>query len=105
MAVIEFVIFTGLGIVLGAFIFNISNDREQKRILDDAFYKLLELQNGKISLIQLAAAAKVDAQIAQKYLEVQVQVFTATLEIDEQGDTFYKFPKLSLPPVLDKQQW
>ncbi|NET44092.1 hypothetical protein [Okeania sp. SIO2B3] len=105
MAIIEFVILTGLGIILGGFIFNISNDRQQQRILDDAFYRLLELQNGKISLIQLAAAAKLDAQIAQKYLERQAQVFTATLEIDEQGDTFYRFPKLSLPSVLDKQQW
>ncbi|GGA08585.1 hypothetical protein [Okeania sp. KiyG1] len=105
MAIIEFVILTGLGVILGAFIFNLSNDKQQKRILDYAFYRLLELQNGKISLIQLAAAAKVDAQIAQKYLERQVEVFTATLEVDEQGDTFYRFPKLSLPSVLDQQQW
>ena len=105
MAIIEFVILTGLGAILGAFVVNLSNDRQQQRILDDAFYRLIELQNGKISLIQLAAAAKVDAQIAQKYLESQVQVFTATLEVDEQGDTFYRFPKLSLPSVLDKQQW
>ncbi|MEM1171806.1 MAG: hypothetical protein AAGJ08_22685 [Cyanobacteria bacterium P01_H01_bin.35] len=105
MAIIEFVIFTGLGIILGAFIINMSNDRQQQRILDDAFYRLLQFQNGKISLIQLAAAAKVDAQIAQKYLESQVQIFSAILEIDEQGDTFYKFPKLSLPPILERQQW
>ena len=105
MAIIEFVILTGLGIVLGAFIVNMSNNRQQQRILDDAFYKLLQLQNGKVSLIQLAAAAKVDAQIAQRYLESQVQIFSAILEVDEQGDTFYKFPNLSLPPVLDQQPW
>ncbi|MDE5071104.1 MAG: hypothetical protein O4861_13130 [Trichodesmium sp. St16_bin4-tuft] len=105
MAIIEIVILTGLGIVLGAFIVNMSNNRQQQRILDDAFYKLLQLQNGKVSLIQLAAAAKVDAQVAQRYLENQVQIFSAILEIDEQGDTFYKFPNLSLPPVLDQQPW
>ncbi|ABG50636.1 hypothetical protein Tery_1311 [Trichodesmium erythraeum IMS101] len=105
MAIIEIVILTGLGIVLGAFIVNMLNNRQQQRILDDAFYKLLQLQNGKVSLIQLAAAAKVDAQVAQRYLENQVQIFSAILEIDEQGDTFYKFPNLSLPPVLDQQPW
>ncbi|MGD1809310.1 hypothetical protein ACP6PL_28285 [Dapis sp. BLCC M126] len=105
MAIIEFVILTGLGIILGAFIVNMSNDRQQQRILDDAFYRLLQLQNGRISLIQLAAAAKVDAQIAQKYLDTQVQIFSAILEIDEQGDTLYRFPRLSLPPILDRQQW
>ncbi|MDE5075844.1 MAG: hypothetical protein O4749_07230 [Trichodesmium sp. St5_bin2_1] len=105
MAIIEFVILTGLGIVLGAFIVNMLNNRQQQRVLDDAFYRLLQLQNGKVSLIQLAAAAKVDAQIAQRYLESQVQIFSAILEVDEQGDTFYRFPKLSLPPILDRQQW
>ena len=105
MAIIEFVIITGLGIVLGAFIMNMSNDRQAKRILDDAFYRLLQIQNGKISLIQLAAAAKVDAQVAQKYLERQAEIFSAILEIDAQGDTFYKFPQLSLPPSLEKSQW
>ncbi|MEB3341743.1 hypothetical protein [Okeania sp.] len=105
MAIIEFVIFTGLGIALGAFVFNMLNDKQQQRILDDAFYRLLQLQNGRISLIQLAAAAKVDAQIVQRYLESQVKIFSAILEIDEQGDTFYRFPKLSLPPVLDQQKW
>lgn len=105
MAIIEFVILTGLGVVIGAFIVNMSNDRQQQRILDDAFYRLLQVQNGKISLIQLAAAAKVDAEAAQKYLERQAQIFSAMLEIDEQGDTFYRFPKLSLPPSLEKSQW
>jgi len=62
--------------------------------LDDAFYQLLESQGSCISLIQLTAAARVDVQQARQYLERQVQMFGAVPEVDADGDTFYRFPKL-----------
>ena len=105
MPFIEFIIVTGLGVFLGIFIVNLSNDRSSQKVLDDAFYRLIEAQNGRISLIQLAAAAKVDASIAQRYLERQVQIFAALPEVNEQGDTFYRFPQLSLPLGTDINQW
>lgn len=70
--------------------------------LDDAFYQLLEEQNSSISLIQLTAAARVDVQQARKYLERQVQMFGAVPEVDADGDTFYRFPKLHRRPSADK---
>ncbi|MDY6805773.1 MAG: hypothetical protein SXA11_18485 [Cyanobacteriota bacterium] len=105
MPFIEFIVVTGLGVFLGIFIVNLSNDRSSRKILDDAFYRLIEAQSGRISLIQLAAAAKMDASIAQKYLERQVEIFSALPEVNEQGDTFYRFPQLSLPPGTDTNQW
>ncbi len=62
--------------------------------LDDAFYQLLEEQNSCISLIQLTAKARVDVEQARKYFERQVQMFGAVPEVDADGDTFYRFPKL-----------
>ncbi len=62
--------------------------------LDDAFYQLLEEQNSCISLIQLTARARVDVQQVRQYLERQVQMFGAVPEVDIDGDTFYRFPKL-----------
>lgn len=103
MPVIELVLVAGLGVFFGIFIVNLSNDRSSQKILDDAFYRSISAQNGRISLIQLAAAAKVDATIAQKYLDRQIQIFSAIPEVDEEGDTFYRFPKLRLPPSADNQ--
>ena len=103
MPVIELVLVAGLGVFLGIFIINLSNDRSAQKILDDAFYRLIAAQNGRVSLIQLAAAAKVDATVAQRYLDRQVQIFSAIPEVDDQGDTFYRFPKLRLPPSADNQ--
>ena len=70
--------------------------------LDDAFYQLLEQQNSCISLIQLTAASRVDVEQARKYLERQVQLFGAIPEVDADGDTFYRFPKLQRHPRADQ---
>lgn len=70
--------------------------------LEEAFYKLLEEQNSCISLIQLTAAARVDVQQARQYLERQVQMFSAVPEVDVDGDTFYRFPKLRRRPSVDQ---
>ncbi|MCP2727816.1 hypothetical protein [Limnofasciculus baicalensis] len=65
-----------------------------KQQLDDAFYRLLEEQSSCISLIQLTAASRVDVEDARKYLDRQVKMFAAIPEVDPDGDTFYRFPKL-----------
>lgn len=70
--------------------------------LEDAFYLLLEQQGSCISLIQLAARSRVDVQQARQYLDRQVQVFGAVPEVDADGDTFYRFPKLHGRPSADK---
>lgn len=103
MAIIEWLSLIGLGVFLGILLRNKTQIREQQQQLDEAFYQLIEAQNGKISLIQLAARARVDAQITQQYLDRQVQIFSAMPEADEEGNTFYQFPQLRLPPNLDKQ--
>jgi hypothetical protein len=79
-------------------------DAFNRQQLDDAFYKILEQQNSCISLIQLTATSRVDAQQAKQYLEQQVQVFSAIPEVDADGDTFYRFPKLHRPSSADKSR-
>ncbi|HEY9666257.1 MAG TPA: hypothetical protein V6C91_05600 [Coleofasciculaceae cyanobacterium] len=70
--------------------------------LEDAFYQLLENQNSCISLIQLTAESRVDVEQARQYLERQVRLFAAVPEVDADGDTFYRFPKLYRRPSVDK---
>jgi hypothetical protein len=70
--------------------------------LDDAFYQLLEEQGSCISLIQLTAASRVDVEHTRTYLERQVKMLGAIPEVDADGDTFYRFPKLHKRPRADK---
>ena len=104
MAILEFLLVISLSGFVGLFVVNNLNEGKRKKRLDEAFYQLLENQNSQISLIQLAASARVEAQVAQEYLEQQVKVFSAILDVDDEGDTFYRFPRLRLPPS-SSQEW
>ena len=77
-------------------------DAFNRQQLDDAFYQLLEDQSSCISLIQLTAASRVDVEQVRKYLERQVKMFGAVPEVDADGDTFYRFPKLQKRPRADR---
>ncbi|MCY7383731.1 MAG: hypothetical protein LH628_14325 [Microcoleus sp. CAN_BIN18] len=103
MAILEFLLVIGMSGLVGLFITNNLNKNKQKRRLDEAFYQLLENQNSQISLIQLAASARVEAEVAQQYLDRQVKIFSAILDVDDEGDTFYRFPRLRLPPSSSKE--
>ena len=103
MAILEFLFVISLSGFVGLFVVNNLNEGKRKQRLDEAFYQLLENQNSQISLIQLAASARVEAQVAQEYLERQVKVFSAILDVDDEGDTFYRFPRLRLPPSSTKE--
>lgn len=103
MAILELISVAGLGVLMTLLIVNLGNNREQQRQLDSAFYRLVATQGGKVSLIQLSALAGVSPEVAQKYLDHQVQLFLAFPEIDDEGNTFYQFPKLRLPPRLERE--
>ncbi|MEG4859363.1 hypothetical protein QUB75_17510 [Microcoleus sp. K1-B6] len=103
MAILQFLLVMGLGGFAGLLIVKNVNENKQKQRLDEAFYQLLETQNSQISLIQLAASARVEAEVAQHYLTRQVKIFSAILEVDDEGDTFYRFPRLRLPPSSGKE--
>lgn len=105
MAILEFLLLISLGAIGGFFVLNYLSSQRQKKKLDAAFYQLLSTQGSTISLIQLAAAARVDAKTAQEYLEQQAVIFSALLDLNEEGETFYRFPKLKLPPQLLDEGW
>ncbi|MGB7442947.1 MAG: hypothetical protein WA919_17930 [Coleofasciculaceae cyanobacterium] len=92
MPLIDLLLVIFLGAVAGALLH--SRLLPQQQQLDDAFYQLLESEDSCISLIQLSAAARVDPQLARQYLERQMKLFNAIPEVDADGDTFYRFPKL-----------
>ena len=67
--------------------------RQQQR-LTTVFYELLRRQQGKITLMQLVAASRVDPEVARSFLKEQAQFFGAILATDEQGHDYYQFPPL-----------
>lgn len=96
MAIFEVIVIIVLGALAFLLFSGAVQHRQQQIQMENAFYQLLENQDSCISLIQLAAVARVDVQRAKQYLELQVKMLEAVPEVDADGDTFYRFPKLRL---------
>jgi hypothetical protein len=79
-------------------------DRQRQDRLEQAFYQLIQSNNGIVALIQLATVAQVDAAMAKEYFDRQISVLNAVPEVDDDGDMAYRFPKLNLPKALPRQQ-
>ena len=101
MGAIELLILLGLGAGTAGFI---RNANRRKR-LEAAFYQLLRQQDSCISLIQLIAVAQVDSQAAKIFLDEQVRLLNGIPEVDDDGDTAYRFPKLRLPAAVIDDDW
>ncbi len=102
MPLIELILIIAIGGLTSWFLYSATQQRQMQMGMENAFYQLLKEQDSCISLIQLAANARVDPQMAQQYLECQVKMLNAVTEIDEDGNTYYRFPKLRLHPFSVK---
>jgi hypothetical protein len=101
MGAIELLILLGLGAAATGY-FRTANRRKR---LEAAFYQLLRQQDSCISLIQLVAIAQVSSQAAKVFLDEQVRLLNGIPEVDDDGDTSYRFPKLRLPAAVFDDDW
>lgn len=101
MGLIQLLILLGLGVGTAGFV---SNSNRRKR-LEAAFYQLLRQQDSYISLIQLVAISQVSSPEAKIFLDEQVRLLDGIPEVDDDGDTFYRFPRLKLPDAIVDDDW
>ena len=101
MGLLQLLILLGLGVGAAGFIQNL----DRRKRLDVAFYQLLRQQDSCISLIQLVAISQVNSQAVKIFLDEQVRLLDGIPEVDEDGDTFYRFPKLRLPALIHNDDW
>ena len=67
------------------------NKTELSDRLDSIFYEILQANHGKITVLQLAMAAKLPGKQAKEYLNQKSHEFNASFEPSEQGDIIYLF--------------
>lgn len=101
MGLIQLLLLLGLGAGAAGFL---TTTNRRKR-LEAAFYQLLRQQDSCISLIQLMAISQVDTQAAKNFLAEQARLLDGLPEVDDDGNTFYRFPKLRLPEPLLRDDW
>lgn len=73
--------------------------------LNSIFYQLIQENQGKITVLDLAMKAQISGNIAQDFLEKRAQEFAADFEIKDGGGILYQFStayeeEVNLPLVL-----
>jgi hypothetical protein len=53
----------------------------------------------------LMAISQVSSQTAKIFLDEQMRLLNGIPEVDDEGDTFYRFPKLRLPNLIADDGW
>jgi hypothetical protein len=69
-----------------------TKDLQSTLDLQSIFYKLVEKNQGSITVMQLAIAAGISGEDSKAYLEQQAKQFEANFEVSETGTVVYTFP-------------
>jgi hypothetical protein len=69
----------------------------------DRFFQLLQVNQGRLSLLDFAAATRLEPAIARRYLDGWAKELFATFEVTDDGDIDYIFT--NRPIVLPESRW
>ena len=78
----------------GMWLFKGLRQQHQQKInnrLNSAFYRLIEQENGRISLLSFAKEAEITGEEAKKYLDLKAKEFNATFDVNPAGGIYYHF--------------
>jgi hypothetical protein len=68
----------------------------------DRFFRLLYLNQGKLSVLGFASATRLEPAIARRHLDTWAKEFHANFEVTDDGEIFYVFPMAALPSASEQ---
>ncbi|MDX2228758.1 MAG: hypothetical protein NW220_03925 [Leptolyngbyaceae cyanobacterium bins.349] len=77
--------------------------RADRHAIRDRFFQLLQANQGRLSLLDFAAATRLEPAIARRHLDGWAKEFCATFEVTVDGDIDYVFT--NRPLTLPDNQW
>lgn len=85
---------------LGGWLLHASS-RLERQAIRERFFQLLQTSQGRVSVLDFAATARLEPAIARQHLDYWAKEFSATFEVSDEGNIYYIFTKepLSLPEM------
>lgn len=77
--------------------------KADQHAIRDRFFQLLQANQGRLSLLDFAAATRLEPAIARRYLDGWAKEFLATFEVTDNGDIDYIFT--TRPIALPESRW
>ncbi|XHX76872.1 MAG: hypothetical protein RBJ76_20890 [Stenomitos frigidus ULC029] len=82
---------------LGGWLLHISS-RLERQAIRERFFQLLQVSQGRVSVLDFAAVARLEPAIARQHLDYWAKEFSATFEVSDEGNIYYIFTQE--PPLL-----
>jgi hypothetical protein len=81
--------------------------RAEQQAIRDRFFQLLLTNKGRLSVLDFAAASRLEPAIARRYLDGWAKEFDANFEVSDSGDIYYIFTTepLTLPESTSIQMF
>ncbi|MBW4695038.1 MAG: hypothetical protein KME27_25080 [Lyngbya sp. HA4199-MV5] len=78
-----------------------------RQALRERFFQVLQANQGRVSVLGFAAAARLEPAIARQHLDIWAKEFSATFDVSEEGNLYYIFTEepLSLPETGSMGAW
>lgn len=89
---------------LGVWLLYISA-RLKRQAIRERFFQVLQVSQGRVSVLGFAAAARLEPAIARQHLDHWAKEFSATFDVTDEGNIYYIFTQepLSLPETSSSQ--
>jgi len=91
---------------LGAWLLHASA-RLKRQAIRERFFQVLQVSQGRVSVMAFAAATRLEPAIARQHLDAWAKEFSATFDVSEEGNIYYIFTEapLSLPETGNLGLW
>lgn len=91
---------------LGAWLLHASA-RLKRQAIRERFFQVLQLRQGRVSVLEFATAARLEPALARQHLDQWAKEFSATFDVNDEGNIYYIFAKepLSLPDTDGLGLW
>ncbi|MGD1850045.1 MAG: hypothetical protein ACFCBU_05375 [Cyanophyceae cyanobacterium] len=78
----------------------ISTEKGTTNQVQDTFFRLLESNNGELTLMRFAMETRLPAEEAREFLDEAAGQFNASFRVGDRGEIYYQFPIGDLPSSL-----
>jgi hypothetical protein len=91
---------------LGAWLLHASA-RLKRQAIRERFFQVLQVSQGRVSVLAFAAAARLEPAIARQHLDDWAKEFSATFDVSDEGHIYYIFTKetFALPEASNMGMW
>ncbi|PZV06388.1 MAG: hypothetical protein DCF22_23975 [Leptolyngbya sp.] len=92
IVLLTLLVFFGLAPAAIGMLLLYSGFKAEHYAIRDRFFQVLRLSQGRMTVLDFAAAARLEPLLARRHLDSWAREFDANFDVSDEGDVYYVFP-------------